>query len=213
MPGVDTTLMVDVSLQVTLTDIYMNLYIDGVLTLSETTTNTTANRTKADCLYLCWGGWFSTWLSWSGISENIITDNEDTRGWRLATLQPSAAGPSTQWIGDWTSLQGFEKTDYIEVAQTGLRESWELSNYFGPASPASIRGVFVNYNAWNYTEDAGPQAVQPFLRIGGVDYDAPANPVIQEPRNYLGEWTVNPATGLAWTTAAFNALIAGLRSA
>lgn len=208
----DATYFFDISLQVSASAITMTLYVNGALSHSITVGNTTANKKKIDKLIMLWTNLFDTFTAPFAISEIIVTENEATLNWRLATLEPTAQGDFTQWIGDYTALDYKRDGTYMYAAETGIRESWDVSAYGGPTSGVNVRGVYMKYVAQAGADD-GPQSVQPFVSIGGTPHDATAQALTELPAQYMAEWVNNPNTGLPWVPADFSGWEFGLRSA
>lgn len=205
------TLTFDVRVQVTASDITMEYYVNGALVSSATAVNTVGAKTGVRLVMLDHNDIMGTNGATAGIgmSEVIITQDEPTIGWRLATLRPDGAGTYGAWGGSWTHVLNPDDGLFLLAAETGLRESWSLGNYNGPATNAAVRGVFMSARADR--GPTGPQTVQGFLRLSGVDYDGTPQAALRN-RVLLWEWANNPATGLPWDSAVFNAMEAGIRS-
>jgi len=142
-------------------------------------------------------------------SEVMVAD-EDTRGLRVATLVPDGNGGETSWTGDFNDILNRGDGKAISSDTAAQRESWTLSAYNGPASPTAIRGVFTQM--WAVAGSAGPTQIEPFLRIGGTNYDegTPVVPDFSTP--VIGEWATNPDTTVAWVGADLASLEAGVES-
>jgi len=186
----------------------LDVYVGGALIYSISATNTTSgdlvtmNFTHHDMSFQSTGTQF--WYS------EVMVADEDTRGLRVATLEPDGVGGETAWAGDWNDI--LERADGLAISSdtAAQRESWTLSAYGGPATPTAVRGVFSQM--WAHAGSTGPTQVDPFVRISGVNYDigVPVAPDFATP--IIGEWATNPATGVDWVGGDFAALEAGVES-
>ena len=81
-------------------NITMNFYSNGALVSTATAANTSGSKGGAKVIQFehddITASLYSNALVYS---QFIVTDNEDTRGWRLAELKPLAAGAATAWAG------------------------------------------------------------------------------------------------------------------
>lgn len=145
----------------------------------------------------------------TNLSEFMVAD-EDTRGLRLATLEPDGAGGETDWTGTFNEV--LERADgrAIHDITNGNRSSFTLSAYGGPASPTAVRGVFTQLYAGG--GGTGPNNVDPFLRISAVNYDSGDNHSVTANQPLISEWANDPATAAAWLTTAFALLEAGVET-
>ncbi len=142
-------------------------------------------------------------------SEFIITDNESTIGWHLATLLPAADGNYNNWNGGFADIQAVNDGLALSVQTTNQRQSWTLSSYGGPASTSAVRAVINSFNGNAGAGGTGPQNIAPFIRHASTDVDG-SNLTLGQ--NVLIEYTVNPQTSLAWDTADLATLEVGVIS-
>lgn len=205
------TSMVTVTLDVKVVvgaDITIEVYQGEALISTATAANTGGKGVPVDCNFR---NFDTSQLSTSDLyyTEIIATDGEPTLGWRLATLQPSAAGDYSDLVGAVSNLLNEDDGLAMESATVGHKASWSLSAYNGPASPGG--GVRAVVSKTHSTKGAtGPQNIRPFLRIGGTDYPGPADVT---PAGLIGEmavWDQNPATAAAWATADFASMQQGI---
>lgn len=206
-----TTYTFDIALTVSATDLTMTLYMNGGLSHTITVSNTTAVRLKIDKIKTIWNKMYGTYSCTFVMSEVIITENEPTIGWRLASLEPDAQGTYTQWIGDYTALDFNIYGAFMYAAETGLRESWEVTSYLGPTSGIAVRGVFMKYTA-QAGNAGGPQSLAPMVVLGGTPYEVAAQTLPQVQEQFMCEWALNPATAAAWVAADFTGIEFGVRS-
>ena len=145
-------------------------------------------------------------------SEFIVTDGEDTRGWRLATLEPNTDGNYTAWTGGASELGDTDAATLAQSGAGGERVSWNPTAYGGPASPSSIRAVVGKANVAR-GDASSPSQVTQFLRIASTDYDGAAQVLAEgEQKAVLEVWDNNPNTASPWNTTDLAALEMGLLS-
>ena len=145
-------------------------------------------------------------------SEFIATDGEDTRGWRLATLEPNTNGNYNQWNGDVNELGDTDSATTIQSDTGGERQSWNPTAYGGPSSPSSIRAVVAKAQAARGLSGS-PSQLSQFLRIASVDYDGTAEVFATgEQRAIIEVWDNNPNTTNPWDTSDLATLEVGLLS-
>lgn len=145
-------------------------------------------------------------------SEFIVTDGEDTRGWRLATLEPNVNANYNDWNGDVNEVGDSAPATTIQSDAGGQRQSWTNTAYAGPASPSSVRAVISKTQAARGLAGSPSQITQ-FLRIGGIDYDGSAQVIpVGGQQTILEVWSDDPSTTSPWNTTALAALESGLLS-
>lgn len=199
----------DIRVEVDGSNIVIDYYVNGALLCTATAANTVGGKTGVRRVVLDNNDIQGTNGSANSIQEIIITEDENTIGWRLATLIPESAGTYTQWAGDYTHLLNSEDGRFLLAAETGIRESWFVSGYNGPTTPSSVRGVFVGFNG--IAGETGPQTYAAFLRIGGSDYEATPQTPVEGVRN-LFEFALDPSTVAAWNTVTFDTMEVGVRT-
>lgn len=147
----------------------------------------------------------------TNLSEFMVAD-EDTRGLRLAFLDPDGNGNETDWTGGFQSILQRSDGKAIFSTTNGDRSSFTLSAYSGPASPVAVRGVFTQLYAGG--GGSGPNNIDPFLRIGSTNYDSGDNHSVSSGAALplISEWANNPATSASWLTTAFASLEAGVET-
>jgi len=142
-------------------------------------------------------------------SEVMVAD-EDTRGLRMSMMDPDAAGTVEDWDGAYTDWQTRGDGLVVSTPTAAERHHSNLAAYAGPASPTSVRGVFVQTHA--KAGATGPTQIDGSLRISTTNYDASDAKVPVDGGPTVFEFTNDPATAIAWDTADFAALQAGLLS-
>ncbi len=101
--------------------------------------------------------------------------------------------------GSIDALKDEDVSTRVSSNAAGQRLSFSLTGPTGPAAVAAIAGVHVKQVAQAGT--AGPQAAAGFLRMGGVNHDAPAVTVpILAPKPVYSTWALNPTDSSVWTS-------------
>lgn len=145
-------------------------------------------------------------------SEFIVTDSEDTRGWRLATLEPNTNGNYNQWNGGVNELGDSDLATSASSDTGAERQSWNPTAYGGAVSPSSVRAVIGRAQAARGVAGSPSQVTQ-FLRISSTDYDGSAEVFATgESMPIMEVWDDNPNTASAWATADLASLEMGLLS-
>jgi hypothetical protein len=203
----NTNITVDVKVEVG-ANITMEIYFNGGLLSSATAANTGAKPSPTlfamehdDIVYTSSGDEFY-------YSEVMLTDNENTLGWRLSTLVPGGQGAHADWEGDFSDLVNFGDGTNIGSATPNQKESWTLSAYSGPATSAGVRAV-VNAIQGNVGV-SGPTQIAPFVRFGGTDVEQAA--YTPDGTSMFQVLDVNPVTGAPWDTADLATVEMGVKS-
>ncbi len=141
---------------------------------------------------------FSFWSGSHYLSELLITSGGvSTLGKRLVQMDPAAMGANTDLTGDIDGIQATGDGLVLAGDTAGLKGSWTLTTYPGPASPANLEVVTVTRSLKGLT---GPQNLRHLLRVGGTDY-AGADLSPEYKGSEVTVWGTNPATGLPWATS------------
>ncbi len=185
------------------------LYQDGVL-LSEFTGDTlhtgftTINRVELNS-----GTSFASFHAY--FSEVIVAD-EDTRGWRLVTIAPTADGNDTAWTGTFADI------DEIDINDGDLINSPtadQIENFVYGDIPAAFDGfepAAVVVSARGQNGGAGPSNVQANVRSGGTNYFSADLAGISGSFGPLqAVFATDPDDG-DWTSTAVNSAQFGVRS-
>lgn len=207
----NTNYTFDVRIADVSTNRVVDIYVDGSLVSTASASNTAAYPLPTFIEWVCQDVTNNNGDEDIQLSEIIITEDENTLGWRLAELSPNALGNYDQWTGGNTELSDGDKGTYAISDTANQRQSWTPSTYNGPASPTSIRGVVAKARA--SIGPSGPQNLAQFLRIASTDYDGTGT---KHPtagfQQYLEVWDNNPNTAVAWATADFATMEVGLKS-
>lgn len=136
-------------------------------------------------------------------------------GARIAYSLPNGAGTNAGWTGTFNQVNPVVCTD--ATSNTSTVAAQKTTYAFGDiALPGGdvVKGVFHWVRGKN--DGAGPSNIKSVCRSAGTDYPAAANAGgIGLAYNALpaARYDVDPATGLAWTQAGFNAAEFGFLSA
>ncbi|QNI21192.1 hypothetical protein [Vibrio phage vB_pir03] len=149
------------------------------------------------------------------VSEVIIAD-EDTRGWRLAKLDPEAAGSFDEFGGIVDSINTEDLTADSVSADGPMKQSFQYSDFSTDANAAGLQvhslvlGSVVN-TAGNPAAPIFRHMVTNGTDVGyGPNASAPDADGALAPQLDIME--VNPLTGNAWTMAEIDALEFGAES-
>jgi len=188
-------------------NITMECYINGALQSTATAANT-GGKLGPTVFMMQHEGMVNTYGGDSFYySEFIITDNESTLNWRIATLVPAAQGTYDQWNGTFADVVSLNDGLSINTAVANQKESWTLTAYNGPATTSGVRSILNAYNA--NIGIAGPTQLTPFIRHAATDVDGIT---IAPDGMTFEDLTVNPQTGLGWDTADLATLEIGVKS-
>lgn len=146
-------------------------------------------------------------------SEIIIAD-EDTRGMKVVTLPPEAAGgTNTAWTGAYTDVDetALNDTDVLSSNTTGQIEQIGFSAFSMPSNGWDVMAVVVGFRGKD--DASGVQQVRASIRSGTTDYNGTTQPMTTSFDGYYHVWTQDPDTGPAdWTIAGVDALEYGVES-
>lgn len=206
-PEANQTLIFDYHLLITQTDITLKTHRAGVEIFSLTAPNNGVSPiTKI--VFANYGlGRISD--NFVYFSEVIVTEAEPTLGMRLSKVNSGALGFYNEWAGDFNSLSDNNFNTAV-VSEVPNQRQTSQGTYIGPSSVYPIK-LFTNTFAGRGQN--APSNLQQTIRIGGVDYDTPSSPV--SPLgfdNIASKSTINPATGIEWTTDDLNAIEIGFKS-
>lgn len=142
--------------------------------------------------------------------SQVIWANESTIGMKLQILEADALGNYSDMSATVAEVADSDVTTGWVSGVVGNKQSFTTGTYTPPTG-RQVHSVQASIDL--RTGATGPQAVEPFVRIGGTDYAAAA-PITANAvtRRALacGAFPLNPATGLAWTTAEISALEMGI---
>lgn len=179
-------------------DIIIEFYIDGVLQSAATAANTGARGKPAQVVFsnVSLHGTSSsrTWY----YAHIVVLDGVSTIGRRFVRRLPNAVATWNEMTGSIDALRDDNIATRVSSNAAGQRLSFSLTGPTGPAAVSAIACVHIRQIAQAGTD--GPQAVAGFLRMGGVEYDAPAVSVpMLTPRPVYSSWALNPVDSSAWS--------------
>jgi len=143
------------------------------------------------------------------MSETYVADF-DTRGTRMVKQLVDAVGTHTDWAGGYSELGDENMATGADGAAAGDKVSVNVEAYPGPASLGGINRVLAKVTGSRGA--AGPQKIDPFVRIASTDYSAGDIGPVEVPLAYIAEWAINPNTGAEWGTAALDTTEFGLEA-
>jgi hypothetical protein len=138
---------------------------------------------------------------------------------RFATLNPSANGNSSQWVGsDGNSTDNYLLVDdgsaddgdttYVESATLNNKDTYAFGDM--PVASSLIYAVCPVLHARK--TDAGTRAIKPVTRRAGTDYDAAVDHYLGTTyTSYKQALIVDPSTSAAWTDSGVNAAEFGVK--
>jgi len=189
-------------------NITMEAYMNGALQSTATAANTAGKlgptsfvMQHEDMVYTSAGDEFY-------YSEFVVTDNEPTLNWRVATLVPAAQGTHNEWNGTYADIVTFGDGLSINSPTPNQKESWTLSVYGGPATTSGVRAVVNSFIG--AIGSAGPTQITPFIRHAATDVDG--TPFAPTGSLHTEVLENNPQTAAPWDTADFATLEVGVKS-
>jgi hypothetical protein len=147
-------------------------------------------------------------------SQLMATEGISTIGGKVKYSRATGAGGNSGWTGAHIDVNEAINSDASTntAATAALRQTYAMGDVTVPAGLA-IKSVFHALRAKN--DGVAPNNIKSALLLSATNYDASANlpgigtgfaPLIER-------YDTNPATGLAWTQAEWNAAEAGYLSA
>lgn len=150
------------------------------------------------------------------VSQVIVTDTVDTRGWVLCTLQPTGSGSTSAWAGAYTDIDDttYDESDYIHTKVTNDVSTFAAADINAGYAGATVKAVAVAMRA--YIDIAAvPHHVEAALRASGTNYfSADLSPTNNAtPTSAQKIWETDPSTSSAWASvSAVNALEVGVKA-
>ena len=179
-------------------DITVEFYVDGLLHSTATAANTGGKGKPVQVVFPN-GGLHSSSSSRTWYYAHIaILDGVPTIARRFVRRIPNTVATFNQMIGSVDALKDDNLASRVASTAPGQRLSFSLTGPSGPAAAAAIAGVHLKQIAQAGTD--GPPATAGFLRMGGVNHDAPAVAVpTLAPKPVYSSWAVNPADASPWS--------------
>jgi hypothetical protein len=167
-----------------------NFYNNAVLVASGSGITASArNPVKFNLCNLGLGGF-------SAYASKIFMDTEDTRNSDLITCAANGDGFNTAWTGTYTDINEIAVNDatFISSNTTGQKETFTI------ATPSiginNIKAVVLGCRS--NRSGAGPQNIEPVLRLSGTDYIGSVFATDANINSQSIVIGVNPATGNLW---------------
>jgi hypothetical protein len=190
---------VDLRLSVGAT-ITLEFHVNGTLRSSATAANT-AGKGKPVLVVFANRG-----LNGAGFGERIwyyahvaALDGVSTIGRRFVRRTPNTIASFNQMTGSIEALRDGDIATRVASTAAGQRMSFSLAGPTGPATVSAIAGLHLKQIAQGGTE--GPGATAGFLRMGGVNHDAPGITLpMVAPRPVYSTWLANPVDASPWTS-------------
>ena len=182
----------------------------GVTVLEATSVDTTATANQsADTVYF--GSATTTNYVWR--FDDMYVDDANLLGEaRIDLIKPASDGAYQEWTpstagAHWSlvdEVSPLSQSDQVSAASVGMRDTYGLSDIAALALPVAAVQVSATMSS-DGTRSAGMM-----IRSGGVDASSPGVSLSPTWRMPLAVWTIDPATGVAFTEAGVNALEAGV---
>ena len=140
-----------------------------------------------------------------GWSELLVAD-VDTRGAALWTIAPAASGTTQLWtpntVGNINET-GINDGTWVATPTAGQKSGWTVSTTV-PTGSWSVLAII--QDARVSAGLSGPLHFEWYYRsAAGTDYTTGSETPVTAFANFQHVWNTDPATGIAWTTAAFAA--------
>jgi hypothetical protein len=191
--------------------ITLELYVEGVLQTAATAANTGGKGKPRHVLFANTALHSSVSTRTWYFAHIAVLDGVSTIGRRFVRRSPNAIASFSQMVGSIDALKDSDISTRVASNAAGQRMSFSLTGPTGPASISAIAGLHLKQIAQGGTD--GPDATAGFLRMGGVNYDAPSLTVpTLAPKPIYSTWAVNPADNSAWTSFTLPGEV-GIRSA
>jgi len=149
-------------------------------------------------------GW--TYCAWS----DMIVASISTIGWRLVPLPISGAGATSGWTGAYTTVDEIPYSDADFISSSAANDISTFATTAPSFTGYRVRGVVVT--ARSKCGAAGPQNLQLALRVAAVNYFSATKAQTTGYGASVNVWETNPATTLAWDSAAMPAIEPGVKS-
>jgi len=202
----------------------VEVWLDGNRIINFTG-DTTASTTPADMQFVQVGHIAPTAVTATGayvaIDDVAINDVSGTINngrigdSRIVLMTPNGAGSSTQLARGGTDTGAnysqvnelpASAAQYVASSTVGQRDLYTLTDIPGTATAVNVvEAVVVGQNT-----DAGGGFVAPTIKSGATIGEATAIGLSTGPTSASARWETDPATGVAWTLAAINALEGGI---
>lgn len=144
--------------------------------------------------------------------SQVIASTSSTIGAKLKTLEPTADGANTAWVGTFADIDEtlLNDTDFISSAVADQVETFTAGDVTVP-SDYLIGGVCVG--ARGQRGASGPQNLQIAIRSNSTDYMSDSVAGLGAGyAPYFNVWHNDPDTSASWTESGVNAIEVGVKS-
>ena len=146
-----------------------------------------------------------------GFQDIIITNGIPTVGMQLVTMPPTSDGTYTDFTGTFADVDdlGYDPDDAHTTNTLAARQSWQHTAPSLTLSDRIIVGFSVNIVGRTDTATIVGD-LQPFVRLGGVDYAGTNGTTTVTTKSFANVWTQNPATTAPWVESDFTSIQTGV---
>ena len=127
-------------------------------------------------------------------SEVIVADG-DTRNARLDLLRPTAAGVHQDWLGPLGYLADDDPTTGMTTLAALEKQTTVLTPYTGAQNVSNVVQVTTTVRGIN-----SPDLLRHIVRLTATDYESGDFSVPFEKDYQITDWSLNPATGVPWSS-------------
>lgn len=189
------------------TDFNLTVYINGTFQ----GTVTSANTSDVGLPVTIFSNPLDTSSSYNFYFGECLVTDEDTRGWRLYQLKPTAFGINQEWDGDASSVVDGSLLTGISTDVANERTSFGVSNIENIPDTALIDRLAIQ--TYGQRGASGLTQFNHYFRYeSGTTIDDADIPMGLTADQFLDEYPTNPDTTLPWETADIQGLQIGVRA-
>jgi len=146
--------------------------------------------------------------------SQVIVSTQDTRGWRLATLNPTALGTTSAWTGanaDISDAVIADENTFLSATANGNVSTHTAADLSSAA--ALYQPIAVVVTARARRDDTGPQNLQLGVRTNSADNFTTSVVGLEGGlRGFRRIMHLNPVTGVRWFNSEINAIEIGVKA-
>lgn len=147
--------------------------------------------------------------------SQIIVADEDTRGWKLAEIDPTgASATNTAWTGDHLDVDniGIDDGTLIDSNAIDEVETFTCSDLSAAGAALDVIALIVGFRAQKGS--TGPQNLQGAIRTNSLNFfSSSVSGLATSAFNpFQAIWETNPDTAVAWTPTEIDAIEIGVKS-
>lgn len=195
----------------------LELFVNGALIATATVSNAYLNGKSVGIIRIggaALGTSANVNAGYGWYYSEIIVSTEDNRGWRVATLVPTAAGTTSDWDGTFADIDEAEinDADYISSDVANEVSLFGMSNLSVAAQNMDVKAVALTARARKGV--TGPLNIQVALRSGGANYFTANRTGLNTAFGPLEStmWENNPATAAPFTVSEVQGIELGFKS-